>query len=158
MNKLVSVLLSLTTVALLLSSCGKAPLYTKAYSFEGNQWKQDQKPVFMVDIPDTSRLYTIEITLRTTTDYAFNNLWFFIHSKTPNGETGREPVEVKIAATDGNWIGEKSGTVVSTSVFYRHKKFPQKGKYTFTLEQGITEEIVNNIMDVTYTVTQDKPE
>lgn len=113
------------------------------------------KPLFKVHIPDTTNLYTIEITLRTTTDYAFNNLWFFIHAKPPKGAVGREPVEIKLAHADGSWIGEKSGTVVTTSVYYRHKKFPQKGNYYFTLEQGITEDAVGEIMDITYTVTKD---
>lgn len=139
----------------LLGACGEAPMYTKSYSFANNTWTQEVKPQFKVSIPDTTNYYTIEITLRTTTDYAYNNLWFFIHSKPPQGEVGREPVEIKLARPDGSWIGEKSGTVVSTSVFYRHKKFPQKGDYFFTFEQGITEDAVRNVMDITYTVTQD---
>lgn len=156
MNKLVNKFIGFLVLTLVLSSCGDTPLYTKSYSFKNNAWSQEQKPLFVVDIPDTTNYYTVEITLRTTTDYAYNNLWFFIHTKTPKGETGREPVQIKIAGEDGSWVGEKSGTVVSTSVYYRHKRFPQKGKYVFTLEQGITEDVVANVMDISYTVTQDK--
>ena len=156
MSKLVNLAIGLFLGLFFLTSCGETPLYNKAFSFKNNTWSQTEKPVFVVDIPDTVHFYTIEITLRTTTDYAYNNLWFFIHTKTPNGETGREPVQIKIASEDGNWIGEKSGSVVSTSVYYRHKRFPEKGKYVFTLEQGITETLAPNIMDISYTVTQDK--
>lgn len=156
MNKLVNRLIGVLVLVLVLSSCGETPQYTKAYSFKNNTWTQEEKPIFVVDIPDTTNYYTVEITLRTTTDYAYNNLWFFIHTKTPKGQTGREPVQIKIAATDGSWVGEKSGTVVSTSVYYRHKRFPEKGKYVFTLEQGVTEDAIGNIMDISYTVTKDK--
>lgn len=138
-----------------LYSCGEAPLYNKSYSFRNNSWEQHVKPVFKVHIPDTSSFYTIQITLRTTTDYAYNNLWFFIHSKTPMGQVGREPIEIKIANPDGSWIGETSGTIVENTVYFRHRKFPQKGDYIFTFEQGITEQSAKNVMDISYAVIKD---
>ena len=138
-----------------LTSCGEAPVFTKSYSFANNEWKQDVKPVFKVTIPDTVNFYNIAITLRTTTDYNYSNLWFFLHTKTPKGQTGREPVEIKVAHPDGSWIGEKSGTVVETKVMFNHRKFPQAGMYTFTFEQGITEQIAKDVMDISYTVTKD---
>lgn len=138
----------------LICSCGDSPLYNKSYSFANNAWEQDVKPVFKVNISDTSAVYTVQITLRTTTDYGYNNLWFFIHSKTPKGQVGREPVEVKIANPDGSWIGETSGTIVENTVYFRHVKFPQKGNYIFTFEQGITEQSAKNVMDISYAVTK----
>lgn len=143
-------------VLLLLTACGETPLYTKSYSFKNNQWKQDVKPVFRVEIPDTTNYYNITITLRTTTDYAYSNLWFFLHSKAPKGQTGREPIQIEIANPDGAWIGEKSGTIVTTTASFKHRKFPQKGIYVFTFEQGITQEIADEVIDISYTVELDE--
>ncbi|AEA43628.1 hypothetical protein Fluta_1636 [Fluviicola taffensis DSM 16823] len=140
---------------LLLCACGEAPVYNKSYSFKNNSWEQDVKPVFKVNIPDTTSFYNIQITIRTTTDYAFNNLWFFIRSKSPKGQIGREPFEIKIAHPDGSWIGETSGTIVENTVYFKHRKFPQKGDYIFTFEQGITEQSAKNILDISYAVTKD---
>lgn len=137
-----------------LGSCGDAPLYNKSYSFANNSWDQDVKPVFKVTVSDTTASYTAQITIRTTTDYGYNNLWFFIHSKTPGGEVDRLPVEVKIANPDGSWIGETSGTIVENTVYFRDLKFPQKGNYIFTFEQGITEQSAKNVMDISYAVTK----
>lgn len=131
-------------------------MYSKSYSFKNSEWQQDVKPIFKVKIPDTTKFYSVDLTVRTTTDYPNNNLWMFISSRTPKGQKGREPLEIKIANPDGSWIGENSGTIVETTVSYKHRKFPQKGWYTFTLEQGITEETVREISDVTYTVSEDK--
>jgi gliding motility-associated lipoprotein GldH len=153
-SKIVNSVLVLV-VAATLASCGDSPLYTETVAFPDNTWTLENKPQFMVDIPDTSKYYTVDVTVRTTTDYAYNNMWFFLHAKTPNGQTGREPVEVKIGNPDGTWIGEKSGTIVTTSVHFNHRKFPQKGKYYFTLEQGITEKEINEVVDITYTVKED---
>lgn len=145
----------IAVLIVILCSCGDAPLYNKSYSFKNNSWEQNVKPVFQVSVPDTTQFYTIQITIRTTTDYAFNNLWFFIHSKTPKGQTGREPVEIKIANPDGSWSGEASGTIVENTVYFRHRKFPQKGNYTFTFEQGITEQSARNVMDISFAVIKD---
>ncbi|WP_343747474.1 gliding motility lipoprotein GldH [Fluviicola sp.] len=145
----------IVVLIVILCSCGDAPLYNKSYSFKNNSWEQNVKPVFQVSVPDTTQFYTIQITIRTTTDYAFNNLWFFIHSKTPKGQTGREPVEIKIANPDGSWSGEASGTIVENTVYFRHRKFPQKGNYTFTFEQGITEQSARNVMDISFAVIKD---
>lgn len=146
---------SFLLIVVLITACGESPLYTKAFSFKNNEWDQEVKPVFKVNIPDTTSFYTVDMTIRTTTDYPNNNLWMFISARSPKGQGSREPLEVKIANPDGSWIGEKSGTFVETTVSYKHRRFPQKGWYTFTLEQGITEKQVTEIADVTYTVTKD---
>jgi len=149
-------ILLFSCVSLLIVSCGETPVYTKSYSFKNAEWKQDVKPVFKVNIPDTSTFYNITISLRTTTDYAYNNLWFFLHSKSPKGQTGREPIEVIIANPDGSWAGTKSGSIVEEKLLFGHRKFPQKGTYTFTFEQGVTQEAVKDVMDISYTVERDK--
>jgi len=87
---------SLLFLGLVLLSCGDSPLYTDSVAFPNNTWTLENKPKFVVDIPDTSKFYSVDITLRTTTDYGYNNMWFFLYAKTPDGEKGREPVEVKI--------------------------------------------------------------
>lgn len=143
-------------IVLLLAACSDVPLYTKSYSFKNNEWGQRVKPVFRIHIPDTTNYYNLSITLRTTTNYAYSNLWLFLHSKTPNGQTGREPLEIQITQPDGSWVGEKSGTVVENNLRYPHRKFPQKGWYTFTFEQGITEDLVKEVLDISYTVELDK--
>lgn len=148
-------ILWICSLSLVLFSCSDASVFSESIAFPDNQWTLENKPVFKVNIPDTSKFYTVDVTFRTTTDYPYNNLWFFLHAKTPKGQSGREPVEVKIAHPDGSWIGEKSGTIVTTSVHFSHRKFPQKGTYIFTLEQGITEKAIPEILDVSYTVSID---
>lgn len=133
---------------LLLTACGEAPYYEKVESFNNNEWTQKQKPQFTVDIDDTSAVYSFVLTLRTTTDYAYNNLWIFWNTQTPDGEKVREPFEIKVANPDGTWIGKNSGTIVEHQLHFRNRKIEKKGKYTFTLEQGITEPVIKEVLDV----------
>ena len=74
MKKLISLFAFLVLV---LASCTKEAIYPKAYRFKDEQWAQNVKPKFEVDIQDTTQLYDFIFTLRTTTDYAYNNIWIF---------------------------------------------------------------------------------
>jgi gliding motility-associated lipoprotein GldH len=142
------------TGVLVLSSCSENEFYQKVYSFSGNEWKQKQKPRFEVQIDDTNALYGFVLTLRTTTEYKYNNLWIFWNTKTPDGQNVREPFELKIVNPDGSWVGKNSGTIVENQISFRPRKVAPKGKYTFVLEQGITQEVIDQVLDVDLTVSK----
>jgi gliding motility-associated lipoprotein GldH len=149
MKKLVSVFFLL---CLFLTSCTQEAVYTKAYRFKNEQWEQNVKPHFEVEIKDTTQLYDFIFTLRSTTDYAYNNLWIFLRTTPPFGKSVREPYEIKMADPNGNWIGKKSGTIVEHQLIFKRRKVPFKGKYKFVLEQAITEKIVDEVLDISLEV------
>lgn len=149
MKKRVSLII---LIGLILIGCTKKAVYTKAYSFKNEQWAQNVKPEFEVNIQDTSLLYDFIFTLRSTTDYAYNNLWVFLRTTPPYGKSVREPYEIKMADPSGNWIGNKSGTIVEHQLSFKRRKVPFKGKYKFTLEQAITEKRVNELLDISLEV------
>lgn len=140
----------------ILFSCAEKPFYEKSYSFEGREWKQNVKLVYEVDFYDVSKPYDFTLFLRTSTDYKYNNLWLFMKTETPDGTTAREPFEIKITNPDGSWIGEKSGSIVTTPLYFRSRKMPLKGKYTFTLEQGITQSTIDEVHDLTLMINESK--
>jgi gliding motility-associated lipoprotein GldH len=140
----------------LLFGCQEAPLYEKVYGFENNEWTQRVKPEFKVEIADTTSEYDFVLTLRTTTDYKFNNLWVFLNTKTPSGTKAREPFEIRITNPDGTWAGKKTGTVVEFPLTFRRRKLPEKGTYWFTLEQGITASTIDEVLDLGFRVDQVK--
>lgn len=144
-SKKISVIL---LAVLLITGCAEQPFYEKSYSFKGNQWTQDVKPSFKVEIQDTTKEYDFTLTLRTTTDYAFSNVWIYLNSKTPDGQTAREPFEMYITQPDGSWAGIKTGTVVENHLIFKRRKLPKAGTYYFSLEQGITLESLGEVLDV----------
>ncbi|MEN9742804.1 MAG: hypothetical protein RLZZ65_609 [Bacteroidota bacterium] len=149
---------SLFCLILLLSACGKDAIYNKSYQFQDETWKQDVKPSFEVAIQDTSKIYDFVFTLRSTTDYAYNNLWVFLSTTPPTGKTVREPFEIKMAFPDGNWIGKRSGTIVEHEFVFAKRKIPYKGKYKFVLEQAITQKTVNELLDISLEVRESETE
>lgn len=143
-------------LCLTLLSCGEIPVYEKSYSFENNEWAQDVKPKFEVEINNIQKEYNFTLSLRTTTDYKYNNLWIFMKTEAPDGTTAREPFEIKIVDPNGNWIGNKTGSIVETSLFFRKRKLPLKGTYTFTIEQGITFSKIDEVIDLSFVVEEVK--
>lgn len=139
---------------LLLFSCGEQPLYEKSVSFENREWKLDQKAVFEVDIKDANKAYDFTLSIRTSTDFLYSNLYVFMKTESPNGAIAREPLEILITNPDGSWIGNKTGSIVETPLYFKSMTLPEKGKYKFTLEQGITESEVTEILDISLHVDE----
>lgn len=145
-------------VALSLLACAEAPLFDEVYSFDGKSWGQDEKPVFKFTLTNTEKEYDFTLTLRTTTDYKYKNLWIFLKTETPEGITAREPFEIKIADETGAWIGKKTGSIVESQLSFSRRKLPQKGEYTFTVEQGITQSTIDEVLDLSFRVEEVRKE
>ena len=152
----VKIVFFICLISLLFAGCSSLPTYEKVYVFENNQWDQSVKPQFVVNLEDTSKRYNFRITLRTTTDYAYSNLWVYLNTVTPDKKIAREPFEFKITDANGSWIGKKTGSIVEHNLFFKSRKMPMKGKYTFTLEQGITQNTITEVLDVGMEVTEAK--
>jgi gliding motility-associated lipoprotein GldH len=127
-------------------------MFDQVESFKDKSWTQDEKIVFEVEVTDTLQPYDFEITLRTTTDYAFSNLWIYISSKAPDDVTSKVAQRINIARPDGSWIGKASGTIVESKLIYRTQSFPFKGKYTFTIEQATQEETITDVLDIGFRI------
>jgi gliding motility-associated lipoprotein GldH len=161
----------------LLCACEQPVLYERSYTFKKNTWEQNVKPRFVFELKEVKKEHVFVMTLRTTTDYKYNNLWVFLNTKNPKGETTREPIEIAVAHPDGSWIGKKTGTIVETEVVFirstegqfevfERPGFPPRmlkcsladaGKYTFMIEQGITQMAIDEVLDLTLLIDKPKP-
>jgi gliding motility-associated lipoprotein GldH len=143
-------------VSFVLVACGEKPFYTKNISFKDNTWNVDQKARFDVQVKDTSSNYGFRLVLRSTTDYPYSNLWIFMKTIAPDGSEAREPYQFRITDEGGYWLGERSGTTVETELSFASRKLPAKGKYTFIIEQAITEKEVDEVLDLVFEVSEEK--
>jgi len=144
--------IALLVIALSFSSCGDKPVYDEFKSVNDSVWTYSQKMDFPVQIDDASSLFDFKLVVRVTTEYEFNNMWVFLTTTTPDGQSSREPFEIQISYEDGSWVGEKSGTIVESTLLFNRRKLPETGVYTFTVEQGIVDEKLNGVLDVGFIV------
>jgi len=137
---------------LLLSSCGSDSVYNKSIPIENRAWKEKFHPTFKVEITDTINPYDFILTLRTTVDYPYSNLWLYLTIDGPMGKSKRLPLEIITADVSGKWTGDKSGSLVSFQKLFMHDKFPKKGTYTLKFEQATTQKQVPEIVDISLEV------
>lgn len=147
-------LVGLGLIAIALLACNGVPVYNSSYQFNGNTWLQKIKPSFTVTIPDTVNAYDFTLTIRTTTDYKYNNLWIYLTTNTPFKQVIREPYEIKTTYPSGEWIGIKSGSIVEHQLIFQRRKLPQAGKYTFIIEQGVVQKALDDVIDLTFDVSK----
>jgi gliding motility-associated lipoprotein GldH len=150
MKKLFFLLFSLA----ILTACTNSSVYNTAYQFKNNVWKQKTRPTFTVNIPDTTITYDFTLSIRTTTDYKYNNIWIYLTTKTPFKQVIREPYEIKTCFPNGEWIGYKTGSIVEHKLVFKRRKLPQIGKYTFIVEQGVIQTALDEVIDITFDVSK----
>lgn len=146
-------LLSVFCVALCFTSCDSNRIYEENFSVENNVWNYEDVKTFSFEITDTLSPLDLFINVRTTTDYAYSNLYLFLYSEYPNGYTDKDTLEFILAEPDGKWLGENSGTVVENQILIsRGNRFSFSGKYTFKIQHAMREENLPEIIDVGFRV------
>jgi len=138
----------LIVAGFLLLGCSDA-LHSESKSIPGQKWRQGAKSLFKLPIGDTSLLYDVILTVRTTANYPYSNLWMYLTVEGPLGKSKRFPLEIVTADVQGKWMGEKSGSTVVFSKVITHARFPKKGTYFFSFEQASTDKVLPEIMDLT---------
>lgn len=133
---------------LLMTSCDSALIYEENQACEDNVWSHDDIKVFQFDVEDTLSPMNIKVNLRTTTDYPYSNIYMFMYSEYPTGESFKDTLDFKLAESDGKWLGENSGTVVEFQGLIGQGVFSKAGTYIFKLQHGMREDDLAEIIDV----------
>lgn len=145
--------LSLALFSLLfMTSCGDQAYYDKAYSFENNNWSETDTAHFEVDVDDTVQPFNFVLTLRTTTQYQYSNIWVYVISEAPDSTKSKVAQRIPLARPDGSWIGRVSGTIVESKLRFDSKTFPMKGKYTFDIVNATQQESIEEVLDISLRV------
>jgi gliding motility-associated lipoprotein GldH len=145
--------LSLALVLLpIVTSCGKQSYYDEAYSFEDNSWSETDTAHFEIDVDDTIQPFNFIMTLRTSTQYQFSNIWVYVVSEAPDSTKSKVAQRIPLARPDGSWIGRVSGTIVESKLRFDSKIFPMKGKYTFDIVNATQQENIEEVLDISLRV------
>lgn len=132
----------------ILMGCDDAVVYENNQSFTDNTWVYDDPKTFSFEIKDSLMPIKLSVNLRTTTSYAYSNIYMFMHSNYPNGYSDIDTLEFFLADPKGNWLGDNSGTVVENRAMLSKGTFPTTGIYTFKLEQAMRNDSLSEILDV----------
>ncbi len=119
-------------------SCNDNIITTKDVDIESGVWDINDTIKINAEITDISSFYNIYIKVENKESYLTNNLWLFIHSKSPFGNTQSDTTLFYLTNEKGKWFGDKKGELIRNKFLYKTKiKFPKTGTYHFLLLHGM---------------------
>ncbi len=138
-------------------SCTTIDLYEKSVVIPGHSWKSSFKPSFTFTIKDTTVPYKLFFIIRHNDKYSFNNIYIILTTRQPGADstqTIRYPLE--LAKNETGWDATGMDDIYEHRIpltpagenFY----FRKKGDYTFTVEQIMREDPLNNVLNVGFRI------
>ncbi len=134
--------------AFCLASCNANRVFEENQTIRDYNWDYNLPISFTIDIADTVSEHNMYINIRNAGFYGFSNLFLFVNTIIPGGETLRDTVEITLAAPDGKWLGDGLGDIYDNRYLFRKQfKFPKAGEYRIELIQAMRVNPLPGIMD-----------
>lgn len=132
-----------------LSSCDSNRIFEENTEIPDYQWSSTNIIKYEVDITAKDEPTNFYINVRNADGYPYNNLFLYIRTTFPNGKMSKDTLECILADANGKWLGSGMGDIYDNQIpFKKNVRFPEAGKYTFEIQQGMRPEIIPLIMDV----------
>tara|TARA_B100001758_G_C18410472_1_gene615273 strand:- start:25 stop:486 length:462 start_codon:yes stop_codon:yes gene_type:complete len=135
--------LFLIGTVLVFISCNNSIVFEKYKNLEDQSWHSDSVINFDYTITDTTLKYKLDLNLRHSVNYEYQNLFLFI-----TFESTRDTIELLLADKRGRWFGRGVGDIREVKVPLKEKQsFLKKGSKSIKIEQamryGSEQEIIN---------------
>jgi gliding motility-associated lipoprotein GldH len=149
MNRKICLLSALITIILVGLSCDKNRVYDHLVNIPSEGWAADKTMEFDVPVNDSKKSYDILLHLRNSGDYKYSNIWLFIETRSPGGNTLRDTMEIKLADDNGRWKGKGIGNIHELLVPYKQNiLFPDRGIYHIIITQAMREEALKHVLNI----------
>jgi gliding motility-associated lipoprotein GldH len=138
----------------LLSSCTTVDLYEKTVTIPGHSWKSSFKPSFTFSIKDTSSTYELYVIVRHNDKYSFNNLYLNLYYKAPGQPENKVTLDLPLATNEKGWLASGMDDIyehridINKELVNSNFSLRRSGDYTFTLEQIMREDPLNNMLNM----------
>lgn len=118
-------------------------------TLNNNEWTASDTLVFDVKVDDVEKKYDVFFNIRTTTDYSYANLYFFLELVKPDMNVQVDTFQMILAEPNGKWVGKNSGTLIESSFqIAKNVPFPKAGDYQFRLVQAMQDITLGEVVDV----------
>jgi len=129
-------------------SCNNDVVYIKAVAMPAKTWKLTDVPVFNIPITDTLVSNSINFVIRTGTSYPFRNIFLFVSTSSPDGNSRTDTLQYYLADETGKWFGKGFGDIHELKLPFRSNVFfPQKGTYQIKVQHGMRDEDLEGVYD-----------
>ncbi len=136
-------------ITLITLSCDRGTYYADNVKMQGEEWSMYDPCKFTCQIDDTVRVFNFDLSIRTSTGYPYRNLYLFVVTTFPSGNTVTDTVQTMLANEKGDWLGRGAGDLRELTIPYKSNVyFPEKGEYHFTVIHGMRDTILNGVYDL----------
>jgi len=133
---------------LMLYGCGEV-MFQETREVPNRIWEVGNTFRFDVEVVDTMKGYDFYIDLRNGSAYPYANIFMFVNTTFPSGNSARDTVECFLADKSGRWLGSGLGDILDNHILFKENvRFPNAGTYSFEFEQGMRTENLPEILDV----------
>lgn len=153
MKKLLHTAYILILISYLISSCTHIDLYEKSVTIPGHAWKNSYQPAFAFAIKDTTAAYQLYFIIRHTDKYNYNNIYINLHAKQPGTDsTQKVRYDLRLGSDEDGWLGSGMDDIYEHRILLtpagQEFHFRNPGNYTFTIEQIMREDPLENVLNV----------
>lgn len=141
------------SLIVLLSSCGRDIVFTDSVAMPEKTWSLSEITEFNVPVTDSLNSTDVIFTIRTGSDFPFGNIFLFVTTTSPDGNSMTDTLEYKLADSKGNWYGKGSGDIHELELPYKTNVFfPGKGIYNFKIQHGMRTVNLKGVYDFGLTI------
>lgn len=145
----ISIFVAITISLTAQYACNSNVLYDKAIDIPKGLWNINSPVTFAFPVTDTLSSYSIILNMRNNNNYPYSNLFVFVDTQSPNGQSRRDTVEVALADINGKWLGKGIGGIWQNKYYFRKNiRFPQSGEYKIKISQAMRDKNLEGIIDV----------
>lgn len=128
----------LAWITLSLSSCDSNRVFEDNQSVQDEKWEYADAKSFTYEATDTTTKYNLLINVRHSFAFEWRNVWVKVYTQFPDGHKTESRVNLQLSEPDGHWYARCIGDNCFIAIPIKQKiKFPQTGKYTFTIAQDM---------------------
>ena len=130
----------LSLFSLFISSCDNNIVISESKTIETGLWNTNEVIELNAEIKQVEKFYNFFVEMDINEDFLTNNIWLFIHTQSPSGNTQSDTVMYYIADEKGKWFGDEKGEVIENKFLYKPNiRFSEVGMYQFNFQHGMRE-------------------
>jgi len=132
-----------------LFGCQSNNVFQEIRDIPESSWNKNNIISYNFHIEDTLQPYHVLLNVRNTSQYKYRNLFLFIETTSPQGNTVRDTFECVLADERGRWYGKGWGDVYENEIPYKkYIRFPRSGTYSIEIQQAMRTDNLRHITDM----------
>ena len=140
-----------------LVSCTNLQVYEQTETIKSAIWPAEKAYRFEYNSTDTVTIKDMYINFRHTGLYNYNNIYFFVTTIAPSGNSIKDTVEFTIADVKGKWAGSGIGDMYDLRLSFKKKiHFGQIGKYVLNIQHGMRDTKLKEVTDIGFRIQDSK--